>query len=67
MTLPNERYRSVLLAKKFLEGIAYDKETYPRISRSVRGQAHSILRHFPNEWDMTRAAKGAPDVFEEKN
>ena len=66
MTLPDERYRAVMWAKKFLEGVAYDKENYPRISRSVRGQAHSILRHFPNEWDMTRAAQGSPDVFAEQ-
>jgi hypothetical protein len=66
MTLPDERYRAVLWAKRFLESLAYDRKNYPRISKEVRGEAHSILRHFPGEWDMTRAAQNAPDVFQER-
>lgn len=66
MTLPDERYRSVMWAKKFLEGIAHDKKAYPRISKQIRGEAYSILRHFPNEWDLDSAARRAPDVFQEK-
>jgi hypothetical protein len=66
MTLPDERYRSVMWAKRFLESLAYDKKAYPRISKAVRGEAHSILRHFPSDWDMTRAAEHAPDVFQER-
>lgn len=66
MTLPDERYRSVMWAKQFIEGIAYDKEKYPRISKTVRGEAHSILRHFPSEWDMKRASIEAPEVFQER-
>jgi hypothetical protein len=66
MTLPDERYRAVLWAKRFLESIAYDRKAYPRISKAVRGEAHSILRHFPSEWDMTNAAEHAPGVFQER-
>lgn len=66
MTLPDERYRSVMWAKRFLESLAYDKKAYPRISKAVRGEAHSILRHFPSEWDMSNAAERAPDVFQER-
>jgi hypothetical protein len=66
MTLPDERYRSVMWAKKFLEGIAYDSKAYPRIAKAVRGEAHSILRHFPSEWDMARASEHASDVFQER-
>jgi hypothetical protein len=25
-----------------------------------------MLRHYPSDWDMTRAAEGAPDVFQER-
>jgi hypothetical protein len=53
-------------AKRFLEGIAHDYKAYPRISKAVRGEAYSILRHFPNEWDLDIAARRAPDVFQEK-
>jgi len=66
MTLPDERYRSVMWAKKFLESIAYDKKAYPRIAKTIRGEAHSILRHFPSEWDMSNAAEHAPDVFQKR-
>jgi hypothetical protein len=66
MTLPDERYRAVMWAKRFLESVAYDYKAYPRISKTVRGEAHSILRHFPSEWDMIRATHDAPDVFQER-
>ena len=66
MTLPDERYRAVVWAKRFLESIAYDYKAYPRISKAVRGEAHSILRHFPSEYDMDSAARSAPSVFAEK-
>lgn len=65
MTLPDERYRSVMWAKRFLESLAYDSKAYPRIPKNVRGEAHSILRHFPSEWDMQRTAQEAPEVFAE--
>lgn len=66
MTLPDERYRSVMWAKKFLEGIAHDRKAYPRISKAVRGEAYSILRHFPSEWDMKNAVDLAPIIFQER-
>lgn len=66
MTLPDERYRAVLWAKRFLTDLAYNTKDYPRVPKKVRGEALSILRHFPSEWDMTRAAEHAPDVFQER-
>ena len=66
MTLPDERYRAVLWASRFLGEIAHDKKKYPRISKEVRREAYSILRHFPSDWDMTRAAENCPDVFAER-
>jgi len=66
MTLPDERYRSVMWAKRFLESVAYDRKNYPRLPKKVRGEAHSILRHFPSEWDMERASNGSPDVFQKR-
>lgn len=66
MTLPDERYRSVMWAKRFLESVAYDKTNYPRISKAIRGEAHSILRHFPSEWDLQQAADASPHVFQER-
>ena len=66
MTLPDERYRAVMWAKRFLQELSHDSKKYPRVPKLVRQEAHSILRHFPTEWDLQRAANSAPDVFQEK-
>jgi len=66
MTLPDERYRAVMWAGRFLESLSYSSET-PRVPLKIRQEARAILRHFPGEWDMKRASDGSPDVFQEKN
>lgn len=65
MTLPDERYRAVLIAKSFLEDLC-NTATTPRVPKAIRGRAYSILRHFPNSWDLDRASIGAPDVFQKQ-
>jgi len=64
MTLPDERYRAVKYAQQFLSRLAGGE--YPRVPKAVRAEARSILRHYPLDYDMTRAARGAPEVFQEK-
>jgi len=66
MTLPDERYRAVLWAERFLQELAHNTKKYPRISKEVRREAYSIARHFPNSWDMKRAADASPEVFQEQ-
>ncbi len=63
--MPDERYRSVLMAKKFMEELCRSDLT-PRVPKSIRERAYSILRHYPTEWDMKVAAEGAPGHFQEK-
>lgn len=65
MTLPDERYRAVMWAKNFLYDLCDNKKT-PGVSKAIREQARSILRHYPSEWDMQQAAEGAPHVFAER-
>ena len=65
MTLPDERYRAVVWAGRFLQSLCYSSET-PRVPLKIRQEARSILRHFPSEWDMKRASNGAPEVFQER-
>ena len=64
MTLPDERYRAVKFAQDFLSRLAGGE--YPRVPKAVRGEARSILRHYPSTWDMQRTARMAPDVFQEQ-
>jgi len=66
MTLPDERYRAVMWAERFLRELAHDRTKYPRISKAVRREAYSILRHYPSSWDMQRASTAAPEVFQER-
>lgn len=61
MTLPDERYRSVIQARKLLEDIAYGR--IARVPKEVRSRAHGVLRHYPSDWDMDRAADKAGNVF----
>ena len=62
MTLPDERYRAVHWTELFLKDLCNPSKT-PRVPRSIREQAHSLLRHYPSLWDLDRAADAAPEVF----
>jgi hypothetical protein len=64
MTLPDERYRAVKWAESFLQRLAGGE--YPRTPKAVRTEARSILRHYPSQWDLKRAAEAAPHVFQEQ-
>lgn len=60
--MPDERYRAVLYTKKFLQDILIT----PRVPKAIKDSARSCLRHYPDEWSMQAAARGAPDHFAEK-
>ena len=62
MTLPDERYRAVVQATKFLTEIL----NTPRVPKQIKEQAKSLLRHYPSAYDMRRAAVNCPDVFQER-
>ena len=61
MTMPDERFRAVVQTEKFLKEILIT----PRIPKAIKEQARWCLRHYPSHWDMTIAAEGAPDHFQE--
>jgi hypothetical protein len=63
MTLPDERRRAVAWARKFLQSLLWPKET-PRVPLEMRRQARAILKHFPTDLDIQRAADKAPDLFD---
>jgi hypothetical protein len=62
MTLPDERYRAVLQTQRFLLRIL----TTPRVPKAVKDEARYCLRHYPNEYDMSKAAQTSPDIFAER-
>ena len=63
MTLPDERYRAVRMARQFLIELCSPKKT-PKVPAIIRNQAKGILRHYPSDYDMDRASNSAPDVFQ---
>ena len=65
MTLPDERYRSVLQARRLLEELC-DPRLTPRVAAGIRDRARGALRHYPSEYDMRKAAQTSPDVFQER-
>lgn len=62
MTLPDERYRAVISAERLLRDLLDPKRT-PRVPQIIRDRARSVLRHYPSDWDMDRAAAECPHVF----
>jgi hypothetical protein len=65
MTLPDERYRAVVQTRRFLLDLCNIQQT-PRIPKRIRETARAMLRHYPSEWEMNRAAISAPDIFQER-
>jgi len=63
MTLPDERYRAVRWAERFLISIM---QTRSGLSDDMKQEARSILRHFPSEYDMDRAAEASPEIFQKQ-
>lgn len=65
MTLPDERYHSMLWAQRFLQELCDPRKT-PRVPKAVRQEAAAILRHFPLPYDMDRLAARSPDIIAAK-
>lgn len=62
MTLPDERYRSLVQTKKFLIELMSSKE-YPRLPKIVRQRAHSLLRHWPDDYHLELMCEEMPNHF----
>ena len=65
MTMPDERYRAVMMAKELLEDLLSSTKT-PRVPKLIRSRARGCLRHFPSEWEMKQLAQASPDLIAEK-
>jgi hypothetical protein len=62
MTLPYERYRSILNTKKFLLDLMNPKKT-PRIPKGIRQHACFLLKHYPADYEMEEVAEQSPSLF----
>ena len=65
MTLPDERYRAILLAEQLCRDLLDPKKT-PRVPKGIRRQALGVLRHFPDEYYLSMLADARPDIIERR-
>ena len=62
MTLPDERYRSLVQTKAFLIDLLSTQKT-PRVPKNIRQRAHSLLRHWPDNYHLERMTEEMPQHF----
>lgn len=62
MTIPYERTRAVVQTRELLKRLLDPKAT-PRVPRWLRGQAETLLRHYPTFADIERVHRDVPDLF----
>jgi hypothetical protein len=65
MTLPDERYRSVMHTRIFLHELCNPQKT-PKVPKHIRETASWLLRHYPSKFDLDMASRTSPDVFAER-
>jgi len=63
MTLPDERFRALKQSKKLLEELC-DPGRTPRVPSLVRDRARSVLRHYPNDYELERIADNCPEYLD---
>jgi hypothetical protein len=51
MTLPYERFQAIEHARVFLTALLDSTKT-PRVPREVRWEARSVLKHFPQPYEL---------------
>lgn len=60
MTTPNERTRSVIQAREFLQELMRSAD----VPESVRTEARRLLRHYPSNGDLQLTALALPGWWE---
>jgi hypothetical protein len=64
MTLPNERTRAVICARRLLCRLLAPGGQYSH--REVREEARAILRHYPGVVEVSAAGDAAPHLFDSR-
>ena len=65
MTLPDERYRSIMQAKRLLEELCSPSLT-PRVAAGIRDRARGALRHYPSEYELQQLEQFAPHIVQQR-
>ena len=62
VTLPDERYRSLLSGKQFLLDLLNPKVT-PKVPKYIRQRALGVLRHYPSSYHFEKIVENLPEEF----
>lgn len=62
MTLPDERYRSLVQTKRFLAELL-DPHMTPRVPKIIRHRALALLRHWPDDYHLELMTEQMPNHF----
>ncbi len=62
MTLPDERWRSLVETKKFLMELLSPRMT-PKVPRAIRERANTLLRHWPDDYHLEKMTIDMPYDF----
>jgi hypothetical protein len=62
MTLPDERYRSLVQTKKFLMELL-SPATTPKVPKNIRQSASYLLRHWPDDYHLEMMTVEMPNHF----
>ena len=62
MTMPDERTRSLVQTREFLQELV-DSERTPGVPEAVRRQAHRLLRHYPLDMHVDLLSAALPNWF----
>lgn len=62
MTLPDERYRSLIQTKQFLIELQRPSIT-PRVPKHIRQRANSLLKHWPGDYHLETMCEQLPSMF----
>ena len=60
MTIPTERYNSILRTEKLLCKLMIEK----KLSQELRDEVRACLKHYPSEFYMDMIAEKAPEWVE---
>ena len=62
MTMPSERTRALLQTWEFLRELRSPEAT-PGVPDEIRRQAHVLLRHFPEPWQLHSMSRKLPEML----
>jgi hypothetical protein len=62
VTLPDERWRSLILTEEFLKDLLSPSMT-PKVPKAIRQRASMLLRHWPSRYHLEMLTVDMPNYY----